>query len=93
MKRMNEAGIPFCHITPHTFRHTFATRSLEEGMPPKVLQVILGHSDLSMTTEIYAHVLPDTKAEEMKRLEQVYNKIKQNGVKLVSERRFDSFAN
>lgn len=93
VKRMNEAGIPFSHITPHTFRHTFATRSLEEGMPPKVLQVILGHSDLSMTTEIYAHVLPDTKAEEMKRLEQVYNKMKQNGVKLVSERMFDSFAN
>lgn len=93
VKRMNERGIPFCHITPHTFRHTFATRSLEEGMPPKVLQVILGHSDLSMTTEIYAHVLPDTKAEEMKRLEQVYYKMKQNGVKLVSERRFDGFSN
>ncbi|MDO4277194.1 MAG: tyrosine-type recombinase/integrase [Lachnoclostridium edouardi] len=89
VKKMNQAGIPFAHITPHTFRHTFATRSIEEGMPPKVLQVILGHSDLSMTTEIYAHVLPDTKAEEMKRLEQVYFKIKQSGVKLVSERKFD----
>lgn len=91
VKSMNEVGIPFAHITPHTFRHTFATRSLEEGMPPKVLQVILGHSDLSMTTEIYAHVLPDTKAEEMKRLEQVYSKIKQSGVNLVSERPFSIF--
>lgn len=92
VKNINEAGIPFSHITPHTFRHTFATRSLEEGMPPKVLQVILGHSSLSMTTEIYAHVLPDTKAEEMKRLERVYNKIKQNGVKVVSEQKFDNSA-
>lgn len=89
MKKMNDNGIPFAHITPHTFRHTFATRSLEEGMPPKVLQTILGHSDMSMTTEIYAHVLPDKKSEEMKRLEQVYSKMRQDGVKMVSEQTFD----
>lgn len=89
VKKMNDNGIPFAHITPHTFRHTFATRSLEEGMPPKVLQTILGHSDMSMTTEIYAHVLPDKKSEEMKRLEQVYSRMRQDGVKMVSEQTFD----
>ncbi|MBR9955057.1 tyrosine-type recombinase/integrase [Eubacteriaceae bacterium Marseille-Q4139] len=58
----------FPHITPHTFRHTFATRSIEHGIPPKVLQTIMGHKDLSTTMEIYAHVLPNPKAEEMQKL-------------------------
>lgn len=58
----------FPHITPHTFRHTFATRSIERGIPPKVLQTILGHSDLATTMDTYAHVLPDTKTIEMKKL-------------------------
>lgn len=61
-------GISFPHTTPHTFRHTFATRCIERGMPPKVLQTILGHSDLATTMDTYAHVLPNTKANEMKRL-------------------------
>lgn len=58
----------FPHITPHTFRHTFATRSIERGIPPKVLQTIPGHSDLATTMDTYAHVLPDTKTIEMKKL-------------------------
>lgn len=68
VKKINKSGIPFSHITPHTFRHTFATRSIEKGIPPKVLQTILGHNDLATTMDTYAHVLPDTKAEEMKKL-------------------------
>ncbi|MCD8369508.1 MAG: site-specific integrase [Clostridiales bacterium] len=61
-------GYPFAQITPHTFRHTFATRSIEMGIPPKVLQTILGHHDLSTTMDTYAHVLPDTKKKEMEKL-------------------------
>lgn len=72
IKRINKDGIPFAHITPHTFRHTFATRSIERGIPPKVLQTILGHSTLAMTMDIYAHVLPDTKAEEMQKLNSLF---------------------
>lgn len=67
-ERINGDGIKFAHITPHTFRHTFATRGLEAGIPLKVMQTILGHSSLSMTADLYSHVLPDTKAEEMKKL-------------------------
>ena len=58
----------FPHVTPHMFRHSFATRSIEQGIPPKVLQTIMGHKSLTTTMEIYAHVLPNTKAEEMKKL-------------------------
>ena len=55
-------------ITPftfHAFRDTFATRALEQGMNPRTLQEILGHSDFGMTMNLYGHVLDDTKREAM----------------------------
>lgn len=69
VKKINDDGIEFDHITPHTFRHTFATRGLEAGIPLKVMQTILGHNSLAMTADLYSHVLPDTKAEEMQKLQ------------------------
>ncbi|WP_312370288.1 tyrosine-type recombinase/integrase [Lachnoclostridium sp.] len=59
----------FDYFTPHALRHTFATRALENGIPPKVVQEILGHSSITMTLDLYTHVLPQTKAQEMKKLE------------------------
>jgi integrase/recombinase XerD len=43
------------HITPHTFRHTFATLLLEEDVDIKYIQSLLGHSSISVT-QIYTHV-------------------------------------
>ena len=61
-----KAGVkPF---TVHAFRDTFATRAIESGMNPKTLQELLGHSSYSITMDLYAHVMPSTKAEEMKRI-------------------------
>lgn len=56
------------HLTPHILRHTFATRAIERGIPPKVVQELLGHSSITMTLDLYTHVLPQTKAEEIKKL-------------------------
>lgn len=72
IKRIRVAGHDFPRITPHIFRHTFATRAIEAGMPPQVLKTILGHSSLAMTMDLYSHVLPDTKANEMEKIANVF---------------------
>lgn len=41
--------------TPHATRHTYASRARKDGMPPEVLQKILGHADYSTTANIYVH--------------------------------------
>lgn len=66
------AGYEFPHITPHTFRHTFATRAIEEGMKPQVLKTILGHNSFTMTMDTYSHVLPETRAKEMEKIANVF---------------------
>lgn len=55
----------FSRITPHAFRHTFATECIAKGMKPKVLQKILSHTTLQMTMDLYCHVMEDTVKEEM----------------------------
>jgi integrase len=42
-------------LTPHSTRHTFASLSAEAGMPPEILQKIIGHADYATTADIYVH--------------------------------------
>ena len=66
--QIRKDGHAFGAHTPHSLRHTFATRGFEKGIPPKVMQEILGHKSITMTLDIYSHVLPDKKAEEINKL-------------------------
>ncbi len=68
LSRMEASGHGIEPITPHALRDTFATRAIEAGMNPQTLKTLLGHSSLSMTMDLYAHVLPDTKREEMEKI-------------------------
>ena len=60
IQNINKAGIDFAPFTLHTLRHTFATRAIEYGMNPKILQKLLGHGTLQMTMGLYCHVTEDT---------------------------------
>ena len=59
---------PLPHITPHVFRHTFCTNMANAGMDIKALQYVMGHSDASITLNVYAHASYDHAAEQMAKL-------------------------
>lgn len=68
LTKLRNQGINIESFTSHALRDTFATRYIEQGGNPQTLKTILGHSSLSMTMDLYSHVLPNTKQEEMDRI-------------------------
>lgn len=60
-------------VSIHSLRHTFASRGLENGVDLKVMQELLGHSSIKMTADLYTHVLPNTKALEISKIENCIN--------------------
>lgn len=56
-----------CPFTPHTLRHTFCTKLAHSGMNPKALQYIMGHKNITMTLNYYAHTTADIAIAEMKK--------------------------
>lgn len=65
---LEQKGIHMEPFTSHALRDTFATRYIEQGGNPQTLKTILGHSSLSITMDLYSHVLPNTRQEEMDRI-------------------------
>jgi len=66
-KLCDEAGIKrFCM---HALRHTYATRAIESGMQPKVLQKLLGHKSIKTTMDRYVHVTDDSMTNAIRQFE------------------------
>ncbi|MCD8214586.1 MAG: site-specific integrase [Clostridiales bacterium] len=51
-------------VTPHVCRHTYCTRMIKNGVKPKTLQYLMGHSDISITLRTYTHVTADDAFDE-----------------------------
>ena len=78
-KLCDEANIKrFCM---HALRHTYATRAIERGMQPKVLQRLLGHASIQTTMDRYVHVSEDSLFNAVRQFEMNANT--QNGPNLV----------
>ena len=70
-KLCDEAGIK--HFCMHALRHTYATRAIESGMQPKVLQKLLGHASIKTAMDRYVHVTAES-------LDYAIRQFQQNGV-------------
>ena len=58
------------NITLHVCRHTYCSNMAKPGMNPKTLQYLMGHSDISVTMNVYTHIGFDDAEEELKRIEE-----------------------
>ena len=59
----------------HALRHTFATRCVEAGMRPKTLQILLGHSNIATTMNLYVHLSDDERKKEIEKFERYELKV------------------
>ena len=67
---VRQAGIKDANF--HALRHTFATRSLEQGMDIVTLSRLLGHANPSVTMDKYGHAIDDHKRQSVQRLDDLY---------------------
>ncbi len=66
---LQKAGLP--EIRFHDLRHTSATLLLSEGVHPKVVQEMLGHSQINLTMDTYSHVLPSLQQQASEKMNRI----------------------
>ena len=71
-KLVRAEGLP--HLTFHGLRHAHATLALSAGVNPKIVSERLGHSSISVTMDIYSHVLPGMQEEAALAVEQLLDR-------------------
>ncbi len=73
---LKKAGLP--HIRFHDLRHSAATILGAMGVSAKVIQELLGHSSITITLNVYSHVLPSMQQEAMDKLDRLFGGMEQN---------------
>ena len=63
-------------VTPHVCRHTFCSNMAREGINPKTLQYLMGHSGIAVTMNVYTHLGLDDARVELARLKEAKNELK-----------------
>ena len=69
-RALKKAGIKYKNF--HSLRHTYATRLFENDVPLKTVQVLMGHSNIKTTADIYTHVMPDEKIKAVEKLNTLF---------------------
>lgn len=67
---LKRANVPYRKF--HALRHTYATKLFEANVPLKTVQTLLGHSDISITANIYTHVMPKEKIQAADKLNNLF---------------------
>ena len=68
---MRKGNLP--HMRVHDLRHTAASLLLAEGVPVKVASEMLGHSDVTTTLRIYAHVIEGAQEQAAIAMDRLFN--------------------
>jgi integrase len=63
----------FTNITIHSLRHTFATNCLQVAIPMKIVQYWLGHSTITLTSDLYTHVTDEIVQGELSKLHSIFD--------------------
>ncbi len=71
-KKVYECDITKSKVNTHMLRHTFATRCIENGVNPVVLQRILGHKDIQVTLNTYTSVFHEFKEKEIDKINSIF---------------------
>ena len=74
------------NITPHVCHYTYCSNMARAGMDPKTLQYLMGHSDIGVTMNIYAHLGLEDAQNEMNCLEEL-NRAKEEVAKAAGEKK------
>jgi integrase len=71
-KALGHAKLP--HIRFHDLRHTCATLLLAQGVHPRLVMEILGHSQIAVTMNTYSHVIPAVKQKTADQMDNILNR-------------------
>ncbi len=72
VKKIYECNVTKSKVNTHMLRHTFATRCIENGVNPVVLQKILGHKDIQVTLNTYTSVFNEFKEKEIEKINSIF---------------------